>query len=376
MFLNNKNKKTIKTAVIGFFPVYPAKSGSANVSYSFFKCYPGNKKLFQILDFKININKKNISSVVILFKHPFFKLLILPFFILKIYNYLKNATKPVLIIEGASWIGFTYIVFTIIKLLIPSVVRVYRGQSIEYEIRKKNNHFIIANLTKFLENLVANTVDFFTTVSKLEKKKILNYYKKNVYIFPNAIILEKEKKIISKKLLHSKFVLYPGSYDYPPNKEAIDILVKKIMPKVVRLNKDIKLVLTGGRKVYENKNFVISLGIVSKKTLINLYKLCICIPVPIFEGYGSRIKIIESLMLGSVVLSTSKGIEGLDYNKKSSSPIITNVISEFPKKIIQISKNNRFKKNAAKDKNQYLERYGMKNQMKVFYSKLKKLIYK
>ena len=74
MISKNKLRTKTKTAIIGFYPVYPAKSGSAVVSYSFFKCYPGEKKLFQILDYKIKIDKKNISSEVILFKHPFFKL--------------------------------------------------------------------------------------------------------------------------------------------------------------------------------------------------------------------------------------------------------------------------------------------------------------
>lgn len=369
MISKNKLRTKTKTAIIGFYPVYPAKSGSAVVSYSFFKCYPGEKKLFQILDYKIKINKKNISSEVILFKHSFFKLLILPVLIIKIFNYLRNSSKPILIIEGASWIGFSYIVFLFIKLLIPKVIRVYRGQSIEYEIRKKNSSFLIANLTKYFENKVVNSIDIFTAVSELEKKKILKYYNKKVSIFPNAVLLDKfiDK---SKKNFPANFILYAGSYDYPPNKEAIDILIKKIMPKVIKKDDRIKLVLTGGPKVYQHEKFVINFGVVQKKTLVFLYKSSICLPVPIFEAYGSRIKIIEALMLGTVVVSTSKGIEGLDYDKKSSTPIVTNSISEFSKTIIKISKNKRLKKNAIKDKKIYLKKYGMKNQTEIFYKKL------
>ena len=369
MISKNNLRPNTKTAIIGFYPVYPAKSGSAVVSYSFFKCYPGEKRLFQILDYKIKINKKNITSEVILFKHSFFKLLILPILIIKIFNYLKNSSKPILIIEGASWIGFSYIVFLIIKLLIPKVIRVYRGQSIEYEIRKKNSGFLISNLTKYLENVIVNSIDVFTAVSKLEKKKILKYYNKKVDIFPNAVLLDKINKT-SKKGFPKKFILYAGSYDYPPNKEAIDILIKKVMPRVIKNDDRIKLVLTGGPKVYENEEFVINLGVVQKKTLIDLYKSCICLPVPIFEAYGSRIKIIEALMLGTVVLSTSKGIEGLDYDKRSITPIVTNHISEFSKIILKISKNKIFKKNEIKDKKIYFKKYGMKNQTEIFYFKL------
>jgi len=142
------------------------------------------------------------------------------------------------------------------------------------------------------------------------------------------------------------------------------------MPRIVKNDKRIKLVLTGGPKVYQNIKFVINLGVVQKKILIELYKSCICLPVPIFEAYGSRIKIIEALMLGTVVLSTTKGIEGLEYNKKSSTPIVTNYISEFPKMVLKILKNKSFKQNAKKDKKIYLKRYGMQNQTEIFYSKL------
>ena len=369
MISKNKLRTKTKTAIIGFYPVYPAKSGSAVVSYSFFKCYPGEKKLFQILDYKIKINKKNISSEVILFKHPFYKLLILPILIFKIFKYLKNSSKPILIVEGASWIGFSYIVFLIIKLLIPKVIRVYRGQSIEFEIRKKNSGYFIANLTKYLENRIVNSIDVFTAVSELEKKKILKYYSKKVDIFPNAVLLDKINKS-SKKGFPTKFILYAGSYEYPPNKEAIDILVKKIMPRVIKNDDRIKLVLTGGPRVYQNKKFVINLQVVQKKTLLDLYNSCICLPVPIFEAYGSRIKIIEALMLGTVVISTTKGIEGLDYDKRSITPIVTNQISKFSEIIIKISKNKRLKKNAIKDKKIYFKKYGMKNQTEIFYSKL------
>ena len=80
-------------------------------------------------------------------------------------------------------------------------------------------------------------------------------------------------------------------------------------------------------------------------------------------------------MLGTVVLSTSKGIEGLDYNKRSSTPIVSNNISEFSRIILKLSKNKSFQQNAIKNKKIYLKKYGMKNQTEIFYFKLlRKLI--
>ena len=44
---------------------------------------------------------------------------------------------------------------------------------------------------------------------------------------------------------------------------------------------------------------------------------------PLKFGSGTRIKIIEALTLGTIVISSSKGIEGIKLNKKNP-PFIAN----------------------------------------------------
>ncbi len=107
-----------------------------------------------------------------------------------------------------------------------------------------------------------------------------------------------------------KFILFCGSYSYKPNQQAIDFIIKKIIP-IISL-KNISLIITGHSSVdFKNAN-VFNLGLVSKNELKFLYNNCICLFVPIFEGYGTRIKILEGLVLGSHILTTSKGIEAMN----------------------------------------------------------------
>ena len=74
---------------------------------------------------------------------------------------------------------------------------------------------------------------------------------------------------------------------------------------------------------------------------LNIYKKkSICLFVPIFEGYGTRIKILESLIWGNRIISTSKGIEGIDFlNNKNV--LVCNKIQNMIQKIIEFSKLNK-----------------------------------
>ena len=82
--------------------------------------------------------------------------------------------------------------------------------------------------------------------------------------------------------------------------------------------------------------------------------------VPLEFGTGTRIKIIEALMLGCVVLSTKKGIEGIDIIKRNP-PFISSK-KKMIKKLIFILKNRKkFKKKSDRFKKHYINKYSMKN---------------
>ena len=59
--------------------------------------------------------------------------------------------------------------------------------------------------------------------------------------------------------------------------------------------------------------------------------------VPLIFGYGTRIKIIEALSLGAIVISTKKGIEGIKINSKNPPFVISNK-KLFLKKLLKLLK--------------------------------------
>ena len=350
-----------KTAFVTFFPIIPDNMGSSTVINSRFKNWPNKKKLFQISHLK-DINNSNLKTIPIKSETPINRIVNLPKLIFEVFNFLKNSKNNLIVIEGASWIFYSFIVLFSFKLLLPSSKILYLSHSVESEIRKKYSNILIFKLTKFLEKWVFKYADISTTVSTIEQKKIMKLYNSKTILYPNALTLDNE---IKKQTLFKDYIIYSGSYLYKPNKNAIDTLNDKIMPKLLEKFPNLKLVLTGGG-FNKKLPWVINKGIVKKKDLYNLiyYSKCMCVPLKF--GSGTRIKIIEAMAVGAIVVSTIKGIEGIDLKSKNP-PFVTDNIKKIRHIITTvISKNKDLKKKSFRQRNYYFEKYSMKKNTENF----------
>jgi glycosyltransferase involved in cell wall biosynthesis len=353
-----------KFAFIAFFPVLPNSSGSSEVSYAFFKYWPNkNKKLFFISHLK-RINNKNIQTINIPKEIVFFKILSLIKISLKTFNYLKKSKEPFLIIEGPSWILYSYITIKIIKFLLPKTKIIYHSHSIEYEIRKRFSNFLIARITFILEKFVLSLSDLKTSVSLFEQNKFKKYYGVDAVLVPNGVDTANYNGIKKNKNSY-KYIIYSGSYSYKPNKVAIDLLIKKIMPGVLIKNPNIKLILTGGGFERDfNKKWLIDYGQIKKREMISLLNNSLLTIIPLKFGSGTRIKILEALCLGIPTITTSIGAQGI--LEKNKNFIIENDLNKFAtlaNKIINSKKSREFNK-----KKFYKKKYSMNLITENFYN--------
>jgi glycosyltransferase involved in cell wall biosynthesis len=362
-----------KTAFVAFYAVYPSRMGSSEVSSSFFESWIGKKRIFQISHLK-KINNKKIHTNFITKETPINKILKIIPLAIKIKKYLSNSKKSNVIIEGPSWIGYTFIFYIILKAMLPNTFFIYHSHSVEYEIRKKNSNFFISLISKIMEHYIFNNVRLATTVSMKEYKKIKHLYKKKTIILPNGINLKKLKYNGKKTSLSKKYIFYSGSYLYGPNKKAIDLLNNYFMPKLTKKFPDLKLVLTGGG--YNLKHtWLINMGIIQKNYLVKLLKNSQLTLTPIYEGYGTRIKIIEALMLGVPVISSPKGIEGINYKANiNRGPLVHENKDKLLTYTLNVLKNNQlYKKYSSQNKKKYIAIYSMEEIVKKFQLFLRKI---
>lgn len=339
--------------------------GSAEVVLSFFSSINQSKKIFQISHLK-KINNKKVKTFFISKENSFLKIINIPILIVHVIKYLSGTKKPVAIIEGPSWIGYSFFSIIFLKVFLSKCLIVYHSHSIEYEIRKENSNFVIAYLTKYLEKLVYKICDIGTSVSQIEKRRLKKLYGADTLLVPNGVSINRLKIKTGEKIIKEKYIIYPGSYSYKPNKIAIDILTEKILPSLNLKFSYLKLVLTGGGYDGKNKN-VINLGIVSKQSLVRLIKDSEFLCLPIQSGSGTRVKIIEALILGKIIITTTKGIEGIDYSINKNPPFVENNLNKFIKICTRVLQNKKKFEAISKKQSKFFEKnYGMENISKKF----------
>ena len=100
--------KNFRTIFVAFYRVYPSYSGVSEVSNNFYKYWPTRKKFFYLPFNLVNKKKTFLLMLISLFLKVLFLLKI--FLIIK-FKEIKKSKKNLIIIEGASWIFFSYIFF-------------------------------------------------------------------------------------------------------------------------------------------------------------------------------------------------------------------------------------------------------------------------
>lgn len=111
-------------------------------------------------------------------------------------------------------------------------------------------------------------------------------------------------------------ILFLGQLSYPPNVAAVDWLLDSIYPKVQKTYPDCRLLLVGHRPTErmqqaakQDPNIIVTGKVPDVRPYLGAASL---MAVPLQQGGGTRLKILEAFAAGCPVVSTRKGAEGLD----------------------------------------------------------------
>ena len=134
-----------------------------------------------------------------------------------------------------------------------------------------------------------------------------------VHVLPNgadAADLERRRSVAMPARL-----IYPGAMTYAPNLEAVVWFLAQVLPRVRAARPDVELWVTGDTGTLAldripNAAWARFTGrLPDVKDAVGGSEVTV---VPLLTGGGTRLKVLESLALGTPVVSTSKGAEGLD----------------------------------------------------------------
>jgi glycosyltransferase involved in cell wall biosynthesis len=107
-------------------------------------------------------------------------------------------------------------------------------------------------------------------------------------------------------------MIYAGAFTFEPNFRAMQWFVDKVLPRIVAQVPQAHLTITGNHagRTLSMPGYVSLTGYVDD--VHSRIARSWCSVVPLLQGGGTRLKILEAMALGTPVIATSKGAEGLD----------------------------------------------------------------
>lgn len=215
---------------------------------------------------------------------------------------------------------------------------IYRAHNVEHEIwernaiqtkgLKKKYVKLLAKRLKTYEKQVINKVDGIAAITAKDKLQLEKLgCIKPLSIIPFGIDVSKYEELAGVK---ENGVFYIGSMDWLPNQEGVKWLLDKVWKKVVLKNSDANIKLAGKNMPhwvmkYNSPNVSVVGEVDNAIDFINDNSILV---VPLFAGSGMRIKVIEAMALGKLVIATSIAAEGINYEDKKNI-IIANTDIEF-----------------------------------------------
>jgi glycosyltransferase involved in cell wall biosynthesis len=159
-------------------------------------------------------------------------------------------------------------------------------------------------------------------------------------------------------------LVYSGALTYGPNYDAVNFFLQEIFPFVRREIPEARLSVTGStqRDLLEQlsvKTNVTFTGHVEDiRPVIASSSVCV---VPLRQGAGTRLKILEAMALGTPVISTSKGAEGLDV-EPGRHLLIADRPEDFAAQTVRLLRDRQLREKLALAANQLVrERYDWAN---------------
>ncbi|MCX7942890.1 MAG: glycosyltransferase family 4 protein [Deltaproteobacteria bacterium] len=177
----------------------------------------------------------------------------------------------------------------------------------------------IKNL-KRIEKLACRLSDMIVTVSDNDREKLLGIgiSGTKVTVIPHGVDLEnyvnlqgneiREKLGISSDAI---VLFYHGVYDYKPNRDALFRIVNNIFMSLKQKGINVVVLAVGQDPPTELKREGVFLtgGVENLPDFIDASDLCL---VPLTGGGGTRLKILEYFAAKKPVISTLKGVEGIN----------------------------------------------------------------
>lgn len=155
----------------------------------------------------------------------------------------------------------------------------------------------------------------FTVVSEAEKRNIERFAPANadIRVVPNGVDTTANQPNVSVQR-QAQRLIYTGAVTYQPNLDAVRYFIQDIWPLILAQAPQAEFWVTGGTGSVDVSDLAAQTGVRFTGYLPSVaeaVQASEAMVVPLLAGGGTRLKILEAMALGTAIVSTSKGAEGI-----------------------------------------------------------------
>jgi glycosyltransferase involved in cell wall biosynthesis len=151
------------------------------------------------------------------------------------------------------------------------------------------------------------------TVSGPMELEYLSAFAPCTELIPNGVDCNRNRPGLAT--VKPNTLIYAGALTYSANYDAMQYFLAEIYPLIKRHVPDVTLTITGSTRGVDRTGLQLDDSVRLPGNVDDVRPLiaanAVCV-VPIRQGSGTRLKILEAMALGVPVVSTGKGAEGLD----------------------------------------------------------------
>lgn len=212
------------------------------------------------------------------------------------------------------------------------------------------------------ENKIMNLCDYVFCLSPKDAcyaKSIVNANK--VKYTPVYLTCPKKQWQIQNK---NKYIIFCGSLAFKPNLQGIEWFLENVFKEYIKIYPNVILKITGKvsevikqkLSLYKNVEFT---GYLSSNNLENMIIYSSFSVVPIIDGGGVKMKLLESLSYGVPTITTEHGYNGVGFNEKNIEKmpfLVSRNKKDFLKYMIMLTEKQDLKNTISKNAREFFKK--------------------
>jgi sugar transferase (PEP-CTERM/EpsH1 system associated) len=170
----------------------------------------------------------------------------------------------------------------------------------------------------------------------------------DVVVIPNGVDTTQYTPLVEDPA--SKSILFIGKMSYPPNVDGASYFCEEILHLIQQQIPDINLMIVGQEPVPSVQALASDIVTVTGyvESIIPYYQQSFVSVIPLRAGSGTRLKILEAMALGRVVVTTTLGCEGLDVTH-GENILIADTSADFADQVVRVFKDKELRQHLVKN---------------------------